>query len=237
MQVSPDLLCSLLTFSRTDNYSWQTYPATTNQSTNVQWQFQLPSTNSIIDRCALVEANVQLVFTGVPFDGSTPLVQLDMLNAIRDWPLAHSVGTTNITFDNMTITQDHQFIDPLLRMNMTKNARLLGASCFPSMLDVFPAYTGWNNLPGARSGGANRNPLTQGYVNGEMGRASFPMSVISNAPGATTATIQFKVFEPIPVPPFLQSIEGVLFVFVCWAYVVSQRARVRWVWQTSPTSK
>lgn len=54
-------LDSLLVTTGADSYSWQTYPAASASSTNVQWQFQLPSTNSIIDRCALVEANVQLV--------------------------------------------------------------------------------------------------------------------------------------------------------------------------------
>lgn len=196
----------------------QAYSYTQNQanffSNNLlTWQLTTPSDKSRIDKCFLIQYTVQLVFTGSNSDPSAPLLALGIGDAPSAYPLNHAIGSLNLQLNSQSFAQTNDWIDAILRMDMTPRAHTQQSSMFPCMLDVFPQFSNWRNLPGnvnntviGQSGGYSRNPLIQGISGLEVGRGSWPITVISNAPGSTTATIQYTATEPIVFPLFDQDL-------------------------------
>ena len=173
--------------------SWQVFPATTINNSQIQITCNPPNRDIIINRKCYLRATFTLTFTGV----GNPLLRMDGADAPRAYGLAQSISSLQMTVNNDTITQAplYQYFPALLHYHNKVETRREEYSMTPSMLDQSQEYSSLFQTV--------RSPL-RGYRDsvsaGDESRAGFPM-VINN--GNNTATVQLTITEPIWLSPFL----------------------------------
>jgi hypothetical protein len=173
--------------------SWQVFPATTINNSQIQITCNPPNRDIIINRKCYLRATFTLTFTGT----GNPLLRMDGADAPRAYGLAQCISSLQMTVNNDTISQAplYQYFPALLHYHNKVETRREEYSMTPSMLDQSQEYNPLFQTV--------RSPL-RGYRDsvsaGDEGRAGFPM-IINN--GNNTATVQLTITEPVWLSPFL----------------------------------
>lgn len=178
--------------------SWQVFPANSSSTSSVQVTCNPPSRATAINRIVWQRATFDISITGTNTTGGPLLV--DGYHAPRAMPLTMVSNACQVTFGNTTVTQSplQQFWGALMWLGDNDYANRFGQySLAPSMLDQAQSYDELALTP--------RNPLGQYSDNPfEIGRGGYVgYRVISNANGATGATLQLTTIEPILLSPLV----------------------------------
>ncbi len=177
--------------------SWQQYYATNLNDNNVQITANPPNRNIAISRFVLKKFVFGITISGTNTSGGPLLVP--GYYASRAFPIACVTSSEGIILNNDTITQSpiSQFWPALVRYHNEYDSRFRQLSLTPSMLDQAQQYSDAVNTV--------RNPLANYFQNSmENTRGGYTgLQVISNASGATSATLLLTVYEPIMVSPFV----------------------------------
>ena len=173
--------------------SWQQFPATTINNSQVQITCNPPSQDIVINRKVYLKFNATLDFTGT----GNPLLQIGANDAPRAYPLSQIINALQFTINNDTLTLApfYQYWPSLLWYHNTYNDRYKHYSTTPTMLDQQQNYSDIK-------GQGNRNPLGQYQTNSyETARGAFPMTVVTNGNG--TAQVVLEVTEPMYISPLV----------------------------------
>ena len=143
-----------------------------------------PSTSIFIDRCIIM--GIQVVITYAGTTGASALLQQGC-DALRAFPIASILNSTQMTINNVTVTQQTSEIVPYLARYWKKKE----FTSFPAYQDTYQSYadgtTAMNNALGQYMNSIYKyNP-----------RGGYPMVIVN---GATSSTITATIFEPIWLP-------------------------------------
>lgn len=176
--------------------SWQPFPSTSFNNSQVQITANPPSQDIVINRKVYVQMQFSLAFTG-PAPALGNLVQYGSNDAPRCFPIAQVLNTLQVTVNNDQVSTNlNQYWQALLRYHNWKE-KLCDFSPSPSMLDQFQSYD--------QGLGSTRNPLGLYADSSSMSdepRGDFSgLTVLTNTPTTSTATL--VVTEPVWLSPFI----------------------------------
>ena len=209
--------------------SSQQYKAITQSSSNIVFNFQLPSTEIIMDRRILWQQNTSLdiSFTiagaapaAIPTIGqllglnSTPVAMLNpVANAcgLAPFPNHMCVSVMTLTINNTSVSLDVRNLLPLiLRFNDKRDLMKYNSTC-PTMFDVYQKYQD--------AIGSNNNPYSgwgESVDNDIIPRGAYPLKVYKSdgtladlnaavpwVAGPLTYTVKFDSTEPLLISPLL----------------------------------
>lgn len=180
--------------------SFQRFQSTSFNDSQINITCNPPSNKNIINRVVLVKNKYHLVFNATARVGLTVL-ELGTMDSARCEPISTSTNTLQITVNNDQFTTNlNQYWSALSRYHNKLYNRDEFKSMTPSFLDKFQTY---------HDGvGSIRNPLGSlaSSADGQLLRGGFSgYSNIVNVIGASTASLDLEVTEPINISPFLFS--------------------------------
>ena len=185
----------------------------TSQSVNggtTVFSFQPPSTGTIMDKCVLLEVEVELTLGALGNAETTANVAgvVDARPVPKAWPINNAIQTLQVTINGRTITsapsQLKSFIE---RMHTSKELRRRYNSFTPTFRDNDLDY---DRMAAQREG---FSPFTRKRVlgSGELSRYEWPVEAVTayNAAGGTNK-IKFTFTEPLFIDVFeLSKVEGI----------------------------
>ncbi len=176
--------------------SYQQFPSTSFNNSQVQWTANPPSNSTIVDRLFWIKKTFRLVFAG---SGSGALLQIGANDAIRCLPIATITNTIQVTLNNDQVSTNlNQYWSALSHYH----SDLCNRNTF---LDKTPAFQDKSQEYSDLASGSIRNPLGPytASADGQTLRGAFPINVVSN--GNTSAEVIFTVTEPCFLSPFIFS--------------------------------
>lgn len=203
----------------TNNY--QPFPATSTSTSQLSFNVNVPSENTIMDRNVLIQATYQLTLTipaGSAAAGSEIVFQYGLTDAFQAFPINSSITSMNATINNTNVSINSQDVLPqLLRMIDPRDLQKYNGLC--------PTYTDQSVLDyQTLTIDGNNNPLgsfnTAGLDNYLLPRGVHPLDAITvvrtkngggtdtsltatNAGDSWVITLTATFTEPIFLSPFL----------------------------------
>jgi hypothetical protein len=178
--------------------TWKPVTSTSFSASSVQITAPPPSPMIIVDRKVLFRCPLTINFTGTLTPPNTTLLQIGVMDALRQFPISSIIQTITVTINNTQVSINmNDVILSLLRYYTGTDERQYDLSLSPSMPDQFQDYGDWQVL------GDARNPLAlYGQNSSEMTRGGFVLdSLVDNGAGGATVTV--TPTEPIFLSPFL----------------------------------
>lgn len=180
----------------------QQFPYTSQSSSSLVYNIQVPSPNVVLDRELLWGADITVTVTGTPTSG-TFLVDYGDTDAFAPFPLNQGVTNASIAINNTTVSQTtRDMLDPILRgLNRKDLARY--NSTTPVYLDNYAKYDAITpaNVQNWPMAGYDKATLAD-YVP----RGCYPVTISGNTVGdgtARTVTLTIRVVEPVMCSPFV----------------------------------
>ena len=194
--------------------TWQQFPSQAASVSNIQFTVNPPSDKTYVNRKAYFSLSGTLTFTGTPTSGSTTLLNCSGLrldpaaapgstlgsgdyDAPRCMPISRALSSFQTTIGNNTLTQSLNLYSQIYqRYQRDLDEENRDLSMTPSMPDQSQLYQDLE--------GDNLSPLRKYGVNTvQDSRGGFSqVTVLSNVPGATTASISFVYTEPFMISPW-----------------------------------
>jgi hypothetical protein len=132
--------------------TFQNFAASTQTSSSIVWNIQIPSENVVIDRHLLMQSTVTLTLTlagptgtGIDNATTTPTLVFDygLTDSLQAFPLNALCLSQQMSINNSTISQNTRDIMPMiLRMTDKRKLNKLNSSC-PSLVDAY--YSDFNS--------------------------------------------------------------------------------------------
>ena len=132
--------------------TFQNFASSTQTSSSIVWNIQIPSENVVIDRHLLMQSTVTLKLTlagptgtGITGDAtkSTLVFDYGLADSLQAFPLNALCLSQQMSINNSTISQNTRDIMPMiLRMIDKRKLNKLNSSC-PSLVDAY--YSDFNN--------------------------------------------------------------------------------------------
>lgn len=162
-------------------------------SSQATWNFEPPSTSTIIDRRIYIRLKVR--FTFVPPN----LPDIGVNDAPRAWPIGSITDTLTFKINGTTYTTNlSEYIHAIKRYENNSMQRSHDLSMSPNMPDQYIKYEDWNNVV---YGGSGRNPLAgYGEQAHEMSRGGFPFAVS----GVSQEIFDYVFTEPVMISPLME---------------------------------
>jgi hypothetical protein len=191
-------------FKGGQNMTVAKFNAISKSSSQLTFNIQVPSEQTIIDRRVMLHSTWQIQITGnVPSIGDY-LINVGSQDALAPFPAHQLFSTAQITLNNNTVSMNVQdVINAIMRSNDSRELQAYNGMC-PVAFDTYLNYSD--------AVLANNNPLGS-YVNVSdndiQPRGAFYIdSITGNTAAATageakTVVIQFSTAEPLLVSPFI----------------------------------
>ncbi len=182
--------------------SWQQFPATNRNDSNVQITCNPPNRGIVVSRLVYKKFVFDITINGV-VAGAPAALLIPGFYGPRANPLLAVISSEQMTINNDTVTQApiSQYWPAIMRYHNKHDNRFGQGSLTPSMLDQS------QNYPVAGSIQSGRNPLgVYGDNSFEQTRGSYVgMQVLTNpvGVGALVATIRLTVTEALHLSPFV----------------------------------
>ena len=200
------------------NVSVQKFPATSATSTAQQYQIQVPSLSTVIDRAIIWGSDITFTLQGTPSQLNDRLVNYGYTDVVAPFPLNNLCTNMNIQINNTSVSLPvNQVLDPLLRSIDSESIALWQGST-PTQLDYWGDYNDIDTLYEAADSSTQNSSPFNGYAatfnRREPPRGAFPVVVTGNTaqvdpPVLKTVTVTISVREPLFVSPFIyESPEG-----------------------------
>lgn len=200
------------------NVSVQKFPATSATATAQQYQIQVPSLSTVIDRAIIWGSDITFTVEGVPDISGTYLINYGYTDVVAPFPLNNLCTNMNIQINNTSVSLPvNQVLDPLLRSIDSESIALWQGST-PTQLDYWGNYQDIADIYEANPNNTVNSSAFNGYSlsfnRREPPRGAFPVVISGNqettdASQARTAVITISVREPLFVSPFIyESPEG-----------------------------
>lgn len=200
------------------NVSVQKFPATSATSTAQQYQIQVPSLSTVVDRAIIWGSDITFTIEGTSTTEGTYLVNYGYTDVIAPFPLNNLCTNMNIQINNTSVSLPvNQVLDPLLRSIDSESIALWQGST-PTQLDYWGDYQNiadiYQLLPDNPDNSSPFNGYSVSYNRREPPRGAFPVVIGGNAAQVAlavpqTATVTISVREPLFVSPFIfESPEG-----------------------------
>ena len=166
--------------------TFQNFTATTQSSSSIVWNIQIPSENIVIDRHLMMQSTITLTLTlsSTTIDGFTAtaapksvlVFDYGLTDALQVFPLNSLCTTQQMSINNATVSQNTKDILPmLLRLYDRRKLNRYNSLC-PSLPDSF--YSEYISGLGAINNvlsGYNNQSLDEDFVP----RGAFPVSILN----------------------------------------------------------
>jgi hypothetical protein len=168
-----------------------------NSNSSIQFNPQVPGSNTYMDRKMYVHMTARVTFTGTPRDPDGPnLLFPNGLNGVvglRWCPLQSVTDSFNLTLNSNTITLNPaHYLEAMARYGFDRSIEDTFISTFPSMQDTWQQYSD--------GFGANNNPIAPyGDNTSVQSRGSFPYTIVSD--NGSVAIVDFEWTELIICSP------------------------------------
>jgi len=200
------------------NVSVQKFPATSATPTAHQYQIQVPSLSTVVDRAVIWGSDITFTLNGTPTDAGDFLVNYGYTDVVSPFPLNNLCTNMNIQINNTSVSLPvNQVLDPLLRSIDSESIALWQGST-PTQLDYWGNYNDIDAIYEAGSSSVQNSSPFNGYSASfnrrEPPRGAFPVVITGNTAQvdpavAKTVTVTISVREPLFVSPFIyESPEG-----------------------------
>lgn len=200
------------------NVSVQKFPATSATNTAHQYQIQVPSLSTVVDRAIIWGSDITFTLTGTPTDADTFLVNYGYTDVPAPFPLNNLCTNMNIQINNTSVSLPvNQVLDPILRSIDSESIALWQGST-PTQLDYWGDYNNIDAIYEEATANSNNSSPFNGYSASfnrrEPPRGAYPVSIAGNTAQAAeavlkTVTVTISVREPLFVSPFIyESPEG-----------------------------
>ncbi len=179
----------------------QNYPSTSFSAAQAIFNFQTPSTNTIVDKKFYIKRYLRVTGT---FTGGTPASiwngRLGIYDGLRQYPIASCLEVLNVNINGSTVTYNvSDSIHYVQRYRNTKDEREHDYSETASMPDQYQNYHD-AFLANPNIGGQSRNPLAAyGLVGQEQSRGAI-MPVAND--NSANDVLFYVVTEPVFLSPF-----------------------------------
>jgi len=183
--------------------TWQKFPSTSWSQSNINFNINLPSMRTCVDRRIYLSA--ELTVTIAPDADPTANVVGTDTDAFRAYPLNSIIETMSCQIQNNNVSVSASDVYPyLLRYHNNSKLRDSYMSLSPHEMDQSQEY---NELLGSI-----RNPLGSVYdsaLGSPVGRGGFPYISFANSTGVTgsKAVIKAQITENVLVSPFIYTEE------------------------------
>ena len=158
--------------------TYQNFTASTQSSTSIVFNLQIPSENIVIDRHLLIQSTVTLTLklANALVTKDTLIFDYGMTDALQAFPLNSLCTTQQMTINNCTVSQNTKDILPMiLRLYDRRKLNRYNSLC-PSLPDSF--YANYSDGVGCI------NNVLSGYNNGSLDedfqpRGAFPITIVN----------------------------------------------------------
>jgi len=181
-------------------------------SSNIVFNVQVPSQETLVARQALIETTLNFSITATPISvnagvpGSGYVFNYGGVDGFSPFPFHALVNSTQWTINNNTISQNtRDLLAVLVRLHDKRYLQRYNGMT-PTMFDVYGNYS---QIPAS----ANNKPFgsfaDQSYDNDLQPRGALPISVtlgtnfLGTAAGSRTIRVTIKVTEPVMLSPFV----------------------------------
>lgn len=188
-------------------------PASSFSDSQIVWNFQPPSTTTIVSRSWRVKLYVTLTATGGDFE-------IGLNDAPKMFPVTSITDTAQLSVNGSSVSVQMDHANALLTMNNTPGDRQKYWTATPSMPTQFQEYADWNTY------GTGRNALADyGEVLSEETRGGFPHSNLAGN------IARYEFTEPVLLEPLTQVGEDEGFVNVNqFSLVLTLRSPLSLLW-------
>lgn len=178
------------------------YPAIAASTSQLVFNVQVPSEQTLIDRRCLIKNNWTITITGTPAAGAF-LVNYGSQDALAPFPCMQSFSTVQSTINNNTTNVNMQdVINAILRSNDQRELMAFNGTT-PTAFDTYQKYSDAvlanNNPLGSFTNVADNDLVPRGafYIENITG------NTIGDGNTSKTVTVTFETAEPLLVSPWL----------------------------------
>jgi len=190
------------------NMTCSQYQAISATTSNITFNIQVPSQETIISRNALIRTTLNFSVTATPLSNAdaVPFLDIGTQDALAPFPLHQMVNSVQWTINNNTVSQNTREILPVLCRIHDKRwlARYNGMT--PTMFDTYGSY---NDAVGALNNPLGTWQSATSLDNDLIPRGCFPINItsanvipaLSTAPVTTTFSV--TITEPVMISPWV----------------------------------
>lgn len=184
-------------FKTGSTISYKSISADGDDLTQLNWDADPPNPNTIVSRRIVAKFNFRVVLTGTTTETNLLDGYLGEFGAARFAPIAQIINVTTASINDTNVSMNvKNLITCISQCNMEDDDYVETLSGFPSMKDFYADYSDFV------ANGDAVNPLRHIGNNGfYQGRGGWNYTIVANTP--TSATVDFTVYEPLWLSPFL----------------------------------
>jgi hypothetical protein len=211
-------------YSGASQNTYQTFNATSTSTSQISFNVNVPSENTILDRNLLIGATYDFTYTTTGATVKDDIVMKYGLNdAFQAFPLNQSIVSMNATINNTSISINSQDVLPILLKLIPQRELQKYQGLTPCLIDTFGfdlngSY--YSENIGANGVSENVNPLGSIHTAGQEGvilpRGSFPLKSIAITNPTTANSLKVgtandvisvrmtaEFVEPLFISPFI----------------------------------
>jgi hypothetical protein len=200
LDVTPELKYAVLKGGQ--NVTSAKYPAIGRSTSQITFNIQVPSEQTIIDRRLLMRNKWRYQVTGVPAVGQY-LVNFASADALGPFPCNQCFTTVQSTINNNTVNCNVQdVINLLLRSNDIRELQAFNGMA-PNAFDTYQKYSDalqTNNNPNGDYAQTADNDL---QPRGAFGDVTITGNSVGDGAATKTVVIEFTTIEPVMVSPWI----------------------------------
>lgn len=185
-------------FKTGSTISYKTISADGNDISQLNWDADPPNPNTIVSRRVIAKFDFRVTLTGTTTASNLLDGYLGEFGAARFAPIAQIVNVSTASINDTNVSMNvKNLITCISQCNMEDDDYVESLSGFPSMKDFYADYADFT------ANGDAVNPLRKIGNNGfYQGRGGWEYKIVGT-PTTTSATIDFTVYEPLWLSPFL----------------------------------
>jgi hypothetical protein len=178
---------------------------------NIVWNVQVPSQETLVSRQALIETTLNFSITATPvsvdadIEGSGYVFAYGSVDGFSPFPFHALVNSTQWTINNNTISQNtRDLLAVLVRLHDKRYLQRYNGMT-PTMFDVYGNYS---QIPASAANKPFGSFADQSYDNDLQPRGSLPVVItgtnyLAVAAGSRTINVKITVTEPCMLSPFI----------------------------------
>lgn len=206
-------------FSGASQNNYQSFPATATSTSQLSFNVNIPSENTILDRNILIGATYKFTITVPDLKNTEIICRYGFTEAFQAFPLNSSIVSMNATINNTSVSINSQDVLPVLLKMINQRDLQKYQGLTPTQVDTWGISrdgTYYSRTANANSIENAVNPLSSinNYSpDGILPRGAFPINSITTtvaskkltagADGSASFTITAQFVEPLFISPFL----------------------------------